>query len=41
MKAYYEGTFNEEALKNLWWWPEQTAEFVSKRSEYADKYRAA
>jgi spermidine/putrescine transport system substrate-binding protein len=41
VKAYYEGTFNEEALKNLWWWPEQTAEFVSKRSEYADKYKAA
>ena len=41
VKVYYEGTFNEEALKNLWWWPEQTAEFVSKRSEYADKYRAA
>jgi spermidine/putrescine transport system substrate-binding protein len=41
VKAYYEGTFNEQALKNLWWWPEQTAEFVSKRSEYADKYKAA
>jgi spermidine/putrescine transport system substrate-binding protein len=41
VKAYYNGTFDEAALKNLWWWPEQTAEFVSKRSEYADKYKAA
>lgn len=39
--AYYNGTFNEQALKSLWWWPEQTAEFISKRGEYADKYKAA
>ena len=41
VSAYYKGTFNDEALAKLWWWPEQTAEFVSKRSEYADKYKAA
>lgn len=39
--AYYNGTFNDEALAKLWWWPEQTAEFIAKRSEYADKYKAA
>jgi len=39
--AYYAGTFDEAALKSLWWWPEQTAEFVAKRGEYADKYKAA
>ena len=39
--AYYAATFDEAALKSLWWWPEQTAEFVAKRSEYADKYKAA
>jgi spermidine/putrescine transport system substrate-binding protein len=39
--AYYTGTFNDEALSKLWWWPEQTAEFIAKRSEYADKYKAA
>jgi spermidine/putrescine transport system substrate-binding protein len=39
--AYYTGTFNDEALGKLWWWPEQTAEFIAKRSEYADKYKAA
>jgi spermidine/putrescine transport system substrate-binding protein len=39
--AFYAGTFDEAALTSLWWWPEQTAEFVAKRSEYADKYKAA
>jgi spermidine/putrescine transport system substrate-binding protein len=39
--AYYAGTFDDAALSNLWWWPEQTAEFVAKRGEYADKYKAA
>ncbi|MEZ5797354.1 MAG: hypothetical protein R3D63_07725 [Paracoccaceae bacterium] len=38
---YYNGTFNDEALAKLWWWPEQTAEFIAKRTEYADKYKAA
>jgi spermidine/putrescine transport system substrate-binding protein len=33
VKDYYNGTFNDEALSKLWWWPE--------RSEYADKYKAA
>jgi spermidine/putrescine transport system substrate-binding protein len=41
VKTYYSGTFNDEALGKLWWWPEQTAEFISKRGEYADKYKAA
>jgi spermidine/putrescine transport system substrate-binding protein len=39
--AYYAGTFNDEALAKLWWWPEQSAEFIAKRGEYADKYKAA
>ena len=39
--AYYNGTFDEAALKALWWWPDQSAEFIAKRSEYADKYKAA
>lgn len=39
--AYYNGTFNDEALGKLWWWPEQSADFIAKRSEYADKYKAA
>lgn len=39
--TFYNAAFDEAAVKNLWWWPEQSAEFISKRSEYADKYRAA
>ena len=41
VSEYYNGTFNDEALNKLWWWPEQTAEFIAKRTEYADKYKAA
>jgi spermidine/putrescine transport system substrate-binding protein len=39
--AYYNGTFNDDALSKLWWWPDQSAEFIAKRTEYADKYKAA
>lgn len=41
VSTYYSGTFNDEALSKLWWWPEQSAEFIAKRSEYADKYKAS
>ncbi len=41
VSAYYSGTFDEAALANLWWWPEQSAEFIAKRGEYADKYKAS
>jgi len=41
VSAYYNGTFNDEALAKLWWWPDQSAEFLAKRAEYADKYKAA
>ncbi len=39
--AFYNAFLTPEASASLWWWPEQTAEFVAKRSEYADKYKAA
>jgi spermidine/putrescine transport system substrate-binding protein len=39
--TYYNGTFNADALSKLWWWPDQSAEFLAKRAEYADKYKAA
>lgn len=39
--AYYNGTFDDAALSRLWWWPEQSAEFIAKRGEYADKYKAS
>ncbi len=41
VSEYYNGTFNDEALSKLWWWPDQSAEFLAKRGEYADKYKAA
>lgn len=41
VSTYYNGTFNDDALAKLWWWPEQSAEFLAKRAEYADKYKAA
>ena len=39
--AYYSATFDDAALKALWWWPEQQAWFIAKRGEYADKFKAA
>lgn len=41
VSKYYSATFDDAALTNLWWWPEQSAEFIAKRTEYADKYKAA
>ena len=41
VSAYYSGTFNDDALAKLWWWPDQSAEFLAKRGEYADKYKAS
>lgn len=41
VSTYYNGTFNDDALAKLWWWPDQSAEFLAKRAEYADKYKAA
>ncbi len=38
---FYNAAFNDAALSKLWWWPDQTAEFVAKRGEYADKYKAS
>ncbi|OWK25656.1 hypothetical protein AJ87_08015 [Rhizobium yanglingense] len=39
--AFYHAAFDEDALRKLWWWPDQDGEFAAKRGEYADKYRAA
>lgn len=41
VKTFYSGAFNDEALSKLYWWPNQSAEFVAKRGEYADKYKAS
>jgi spermidine/putrescine transport system substrate-binding protein len=39
--AYYNSAFDAEKLAKLWWWPDQSAEFIAKRGEYADKYKAS
>jgi spermidine/putrescine transport system substrate-binding protein len=39
--AYYNASFDDAKLAALWWWPDQSAEFVAKRGEYADKYKAS
>lgn len=39
--AFYNATFDDAKLAALWWWPDQSAEFIAKRGEYADKYRAS
>jgi len=41
VSAYYNASFDDAKLAALWWWPEQTAEFIAKRGEYADKYKAS
>jgi spermidine/putrescine transport system substrate-binding protein len=41
VSAYYSSAFDDAALAKLWWWPDQSAEFIAKRGEYADKYKAA
>ena len=38
---YYNSAFDDAKLAALWWWPEQSAEFIAKRGEYADKYKAS
>ena len=39
--AYYNAAFDDAKLAALWWWPDQSADFISKRGEYSDKYKAA
>ena len=41
VSTYYNSAFNDEALANLYWWPNQSAEFLAKRGEYSDKYKAS
>ena len=41
VSAYYNSAFDDAKLAALWWWPDQSAEFVAKRGEYSDKYKAS
>src|SRR6185437_1591503 len=40
-KAFLAMAYPGDALKKLWWWPAQPTWFVSKRNEYADKFKSA
>jgi spermidine/putrescine transport system substrate-binding protein len=39
--GFYNSAFDDAKLAALWWWPDQSAEFIAKRGEYADKYKAS
>jgi spermidine/putrescine transport system substrate-binding protein len=41
VSAYYNAAFDDAKLAALWWWPDQSADFLAKRAEYSDKYKAA
>lgn len=41
VSAFYNSAFDDAKLAALWWWPDQSAEFIAKRGEYADKYKAS
>jgi spermidine/putrescine transport system substrate-binding protein len=40
-KKFLAMAYPGDALKNLWWWPAQPTWFVSKRNEYADRFKSA
>lgn len=40
-KATFAEIYPGDALSYLWWWPAQSSWFVSKRNEYADKFKSA
>ena len=39
--AYYNASMPEDAVKNLWWWPDQASWFIALRGEYQDKLKSA
>ena len=39
--THYRSAFGGAKLAASWWWPGQSAEFVAKRGEYSDKYKAS
>jgi spermidine/putrescine transport system substrate-binding protein len=41
LKNFLTAAFPGDALSKLWWWPEQTSWYVTKRNEYADQFQAA
>ena len=41
VSTYYNSAFDDAKLAQLWWWPDASAEFIAKRGEYSDKYKAS
>ncbi|MDQ0322243.1 spermidine/putrescine transport system substrate-binding protein [Pararhizobium capsulatum DSM 1112] len=41
VSEFYKASFPGDAVSKMYWWPSQAAWFLSKRGEYADKYKAA
>ena len=41
VSTYYNAAFDDAKLATLWWWPDASAEFIAKRGEYSDKYKAS
>ncbi|MEO6299392.1 MAG: extracellular solute-binding protein [Paracoccaceae bacterium] len=41
VSTYYNAAFDDAKLAALWWWPDASAEFIAKRGEYSDKYKAS
>jgi spermidine/putrescine transport system substrate-binding protein len=40
-KSFLAAAYPGDALEKLWWWPAQPTWFVSKRNEYADRFKSA
>ena len=40
-KQFFQDSYTEQDLKNLWWWPIQEPWYVALRNEYQDRYLSA
>ncbi|OZG70777.1 spermidine/putrescine ABC transporter substrate-binding protein [Hahella sp. CCB-MM4] len=40
-KKFFQESYTEQDLKNLWWWPIQEPWYVALRNEYQDRYLSA
>ncbi|MHA7879008.1 MAG: extracellular solute-binding protein [Saccharospirillum sp.] len=40
-KAFFQNSYTEQDLQNLWWWPIQEPWYVALRNEYQDRYLSA
>lgn len=40
-KQFFQNSYSDDDLKNLWWWPIQEPWYVALRNEYQDRYLSA